>query len=212
MPTKDMRNDFQEDKTIIHGPTEDDIERYGDDFSEPDVEGGGPNNKRFWKLIVFLVILIMASSLIAPILIPVITTNNKINTVEPQKVKAFVTRIIDPRTIVVDIEGKSSTVRYIGIEAGDFNNQGYDIGIAANKYWILGKTVYLEADINNMDLQGRFLRYVWLGDSMINLALIGSGLARTDKKTKNIRYKNLFLQQENSARAKNLGLWSVPTY
>ena len=207
-----MRNDFQEDKPTIHGPTDDDIERYGGDSSEPYTTGDGPNNKRFWKLIVFLVILIMASSLILNVLIPILTTSNQTNITKSPKVKAFVTRIIDPRTIVVEIEGVSNTVRYIGVEASNFSNQGYDVGIAANKYWILSKTVFLEADNNDRDLQGRLLRYVWLGDAMINLALVGSGLAKTDKNTKNVRYKNLFFQQEKNARTKNLGLWSVPTY
>lgn len=122
-----------------------------------------------------------------------------------------VARVIDGDTI--EIEG-GERVRYIGIdtpETVDPRKTVQCFGVEAskkNKELVEGKTVRLEKDITDRDKYKRLLRYVWLGDTLVNLALVQDGFARSYSYPPDIKYQNKFVAAERQAREVKLGLWN----
>ena len=92
----------------------------------------------------------------------------------------LVTKVIDGDTI--EIEG-GQRVRYIGIdtrETVDPTKPFQCFGVEAsnkNKELVSGKRVRLEKDISETDKYGPLLRYVYVGDTFINLELDRNGYA-----------------------------------
>ena len=128
----------------------------------------------------------------------------------PQDESARVIRVIDGDTI--EIEG-GERVRYIGIdtpETVDPRKIVQCFGAEAsrkNKEIVLGKIVRLEKDITDRDKYGRMLRYVWLGETLINKTLVEKGFAYSYSYPPNIKYQNLFVEAEKKARESGSGLW-----
>lgn len=123
-----------------------------------------------------------------------------------------VTRVIDGDTI--EIEG-GERVRYIGIdtpETVDPRKTVQCFGVESskkNKELVEGKTVRLEKDITNRDKYNRLLRYVWLDDTLINLALVQDGFAHSYSYPPDIKYQDQFVTAERQAREAKLGLWNA---
>ena len=122
-----------------------------------------------------------------------------------------VARVIDGDTI--EIEG-GERVRYIGIdtpETVDPRKTVQCFGVEAskkNKELVEGKMVRLEKDITDRDKYNRLLRYVWLGDTLVNLALVQGGFAHSYSYPPDIKYQDKFVVAEKQAREAKLGLWS----
>lgn len=123
-----------------------------------------------------------------------------------------VTRVIDGDTI--EIEG-GERVRYIGIdtpETVDPRKIVQCFGVESskkNKELVEGKTVRLEKDITDRDKYHRLLRYVWLGDMLINLSLVQGGFAHSYSYPPDIKYQDQFVVAERQAREAKLGLWNA---
>lgn len=136
-------------------------------------------------------------------------------------VEVQVLRVIDGDTIEVSLNGRSYTVRYIGVdtpETVDPNRPAQPFGIEAsnkNKTLVAGKTVRLEKDVSETDRYGRLLRYVYVGNILVNAELVRLGYAQVATYPPDVKYQNLFLQLQSEAREANRGLWgldaSVPT-
>jgi endonuclease YncB( thermonuclease family) len=86
------------------------------------------------------------------------------------------------------------------------------------KKTILGKTVYLEGDVTDMDEQGNLLRYVWVdkiyADSKfesgtVNAELVKQGLARVNRYPPNTKYVTKLDILERAAKAGNTGYWGL---
>lgn len=126
--------------------------------------------------------------------------------------EAFVTQVIDGDTIV--IEG-GVRVRYIGIDTPELadpeNGTEYFALEAAekNRELVERKTVRLERDVQDTDRYGRLLRYVWVGDTMVNAELVRLGYAYSVSYPPNIKYQAMLLQLEREARDRGLGLWAT---
>lgn len=126
-----------------------------------------------------------------------------------------VVRVIDGDTIEVEINGKTESVRYIGIdtpETVDPRKPVQCFGVEAsnkNKELVGGKMVRLEKDITDRDKYGRLLRYVWLGDTLINQALTEQGFAKSYSYPPDIKYQDKFIEAEREAREDKLGLWTA---
>jgi hypothetical protein len=73
---------------------------------------------------------------------------------------------------------------------------------------VLGKEVYMEKDEEDRDRYGRLLRYVYIGDEMVNLIMLEEGLATVYILEPNDAYEKLFRNAEESAMGSRLGLWS----
>ncbi len=124
-----------------------------------------------------------------------------------------VIRVIDGDTI--EIEG-GERVRYIGIdtpETVDPRKPVQCFGVEAsrkNKELAEGKEIRLEKDITDKDKYGRLLRYVWIGESMINLELVKQGFASSYSYPPDIKHQDDFVKAEREARDAKRGLWGAP--
>jgi len=129
----------------------------------------------------------------------------------------FVTKVLDGDTIVLE---NGQKLRYIGIDTPELNHKKNKIECYAkeafeeNKKLVLGKRVYLQKDVSEKDRYNRLLRYVFLDEKMstdegsfVNLYLVKNGLAYAATFPPDVRYTNLFLQAQQEAREKKLGLW-----
>ncbi len=124
----------------------------------------------------------------------------------------LVTRVIDGDTI--EIEG-GETIRYIGIDTPETVHPEKPVeyfgkeASEKNRELVEGRIVRLEKDIQNKDAYGRLLRYVWLGDTMVNVELVRLGYAYSYSFPPNVTYQELILQAEQEARQNERGLWAA---
>lgn len=133
--------------------------------------------------------------------------------VRPGLTPAIVTRVVDGDTIWVEIEGDEFRLRYIGIDAPEtvdprrpvqcFGHEASE----RNRQLVEDKIVGLEKDISDADSFGRLLRYVWVEDSMINAALVEDGYALAFTYPPDVRYAELFVSLQVTARENGRGLW-----
>lgn len=123
-----------------------------------------------------------------------------------------VTRIIDGDTIKVEIDGQEFTVRYIGIDTPEFEDNGENcqakIAKKANQEIIANKLVRLEKDISETDKFNRFLRYVWVDDILINDYLVKKGYAQAISYPPDVKYQQQFLESQKQAKENNNGFWN----
>jgi len=129
-----------------------------------------------------------------------------------------VTEVIDGDTIRVSLQdGKSETVRYIGIDTPETHHPqkgveelGFEAG-KINSELVLNRRVRLETDVESRDRFGRLLAYVWLEDggepTMVNETLLRKGFAMIFTIPPNLRYTALFRKAFADARETREGLW-----
>jgi len=135
--------------------------------------------------------------------------------IQDDKAKGFVTflvtRVIDGDTIETE---NGSKIRYIGIDSPEINDPRKSIECFSqqaknyNQELVLNKRVRLEKDISKTDRYGRLLRYVYVGDDLINLKLVEQGFALSAGYPPDIKYQNKFLKAEQKARQEKRGLWA----
>jgi len=127
--------------------------------------------------------------------------------------EALVTRVIDGDTIEVEMNGATWHLRYIGIDAPEtgsghvpFEWLGAEATLV-NEALVGGRTVWLEKDVSETDRYDRLLRYVWVGDVLVNAELVRLGYARSIAYPPDLRYQGLLDQAQTQAREAGLGLW-----
>lgn len=127
------------------------------------------------------------------------------------------TWVTDGDTIEVRVGERKDKVRLVGIDTPEIHDERKlwrEAALAASRYVqseLKGKTVTLEPDTiqKNRDDYGRLLRYVYLDGRDLNLELVRLGYARVYHRF-NFRLKPEFLAAEKEAKAKKLGVWSLP--
>jgi micrococcal nuclease len=73
-----------------------------------------------------------------------------------------------------------------------------------------GATVYTLADVEPLDQYGRSLLFVWTADgTLVNYALVTSGMAESVFIGQNTRYDNEFEAAEGAARDAGAGVWGA---
>ena len=118
-------------------------------------------------------------------------------------------------TIEIELAGRLYKVSYIGVDAPEIDHptRGREFyGLRAfemNRRLVLGKAVYLEKDVSETDSSGHLLRYVYVGDAMVNAALVRDGYARVAPHPPDLKHAESFLQLERKAREVSRGLWRV---
>jgi micrococcal nuclease len=133
----------------------------------------------------------------------------------PERVQAQVVRVVDGDTIEVSIEGQTFTVRYIGIDTPETKHPDKPVepfgpeAAAKNEELVGGKVVELEKDVSETDRYGRLLRYVYVGDLMVNAELVRLGYAQASTYPPDVKYQDLFLQLQQEAREANRGFWGA---
>jgi micrococcal nuclease len=131
--------------------------------------------------------------------------------------EAVVSRVIDGDTIELT-DGRR--VRYIGVDTPETVDPRRAVACfgreasAENVRLVAGKTVRLEKDVSDTDKYQRLLRYVYVdlpsgaGEIFINEYLVRQGFARVATYPPDVKYAELFVKAEQTARRENLGLWS----
>ena len=124
---------------------------------------------------------------------------------------ATVVNVIDGDTIKIDT---GETVRYIGIDTPETVHPSKPVqcygkeASVKNQQLVEGKVVELEKDVSEKDQYGRLLRYIWIGDSLINEVLVRDGYAQSSSYPPDIKYQDRFIEAQRLARQEEKGLWS----
>ncbi len=121
---------------------------------------------------------------------------------------ARVIQVIDGDTIIV--EG-GYRVRYIGIDTPEVYPEVEAFGLEAwqaNRRLVEGNEVRLERDVSQTDKYGRLLRYVYVGDVLVNAELVRQGLARAEAYPPDTKYQDLLEEMEAEARVAGRGMWA----
>jgi endonuclease YncB( thermonuclease family) len=124
-----------------------------------------------------------------------------------------VTQVIDGDTIYVLLnDGRTVSVRYIGMDAPEedrpFSLESYN----ANSTMVDQKEVILVKDVSETDQYDRLLRYVIVGDNFVNLEMVRSGFASAETYPPDTACGDSILSAEKEARAAMIGLWiATPT-
>lgn len=73
--------------------------------------------------------------------------------------------------------------------------------------------VQLEFDVGERDKYDRLLAYVYLVDgTFVNAKLVEEGYAQVMTIPPNVKYQDVFLKLQTTARDQNKGLWSLDSY
>jgi len=118
---------------------------------------------------------------------------------------ARVVRVIDGDTIDVTINGTEYRVRYVGVNTPERDEVCYDDAVEANRELVEGRTVTLVIDTSDTDRYDRLLRYVYVGDSLVNEELVQTGYAEAVLYAPDDEFYNDFLALERDARQRNVG-------
>jgi micrococcal nuclease len=119
-----------------------------------------------------------------------------------------VLNVVDGDTIEVAINGQAYTLRYAGIDTPEQGDPFGPEAAAANRELLGGNSVYLEKDVSETDKYGRLLRYVWVGEVMVNAEMLRLGYAHASTQPPDERYHDLFLELEREAREAGRGFWA----
>lgn len=138
------------------------------------------------------------------------------NTPIPSRPEATVVRVIDGDTIEISYEGRTWTVRYIGIDTPDYGDPDSEIAMEANKALVEGQVVLIEQDVSITDQYGRLLLYIYLSDgTFVNDELVKRGFAIAKAYPPDVKYQELFTESQSEAMDAGVGMWassiSTPT-
>ena len=82
---------------------------------------------------------------------------------------------------------------------------------AATEVLLEGRSVRLVKDVEDEDSFGRRLRYVYIGQEMVNARLVVNGYASTLPYPPNVRHAALLSHLQRDARTRQRGLWDDGT-
>ncbi|MCL4299552.1 MAG: thermonuclease family protein [Anaerolineae bacterium] len=125
--------------------------------------------------------------------------------------EAQVINIVDGDTIDVLIDGTEFTVRYILVDTPETHQGVEPFGpeaTEANRQLVEGQIIRLEKDVSETDRYGRLLRYVYVGDLMVNEELLRLGMAQVATFPPDVKYVDRFLEVQRQAQAAGVGMWA----
>lgn len=129
---------------------------------------------------------------------------------DPQPQTARLVSVTDGDTITVEMDGQRYRVRYIGINAPEFDSDEQDLAQLAtdlNRQLVEGQTLTLYRDTSETDRFDRLLRYVFAGDVFINHELVLRGVARARDYPPDSACKDTLQEVELEARRNQVGIW-----
>ncbi|MFH1978446.1 MAG: thermonuclease family protein [Candidatus Aenigmatarchaeota archaeon] len=118
---------------------------------------------------------------------------------------AVIDRVIDGDTVELENGDK---VRLLGIDTPEKGQLFYGEATRWLEERVLNKEVWLEPGKENKDKYDRFLRYIFVGSTFINLELVKTGYA-TSYIFEEDQYSEVIREAEQEARRDGLGLWGV---
>ncbi len=139
-------------------------------------------------------------------------------TMSAERTKATVVRLVDGDTVQVKVDGKTETIRLIGMDAPESVDPKKTVqcfGVEASnkaKELLSDKDILLEADVTqgDQDTYHRRLRYIFLPDGTnFSEVMIAGGFAREyDYYGKPYKYRDEFKQAQIEAKSNKNGLWA----
>lgn len=116
--------------------------------------------------------------------------------------------VIDGDTIKI---ANGTFIRYIGIDCPEYGEPLYFEAKKVNAKLISSGKLRFEADINDQDVHGRLLRYVFVNGNFINYELVRLGYALVYKPGMfpETRYTALLILAANEAYKNRRGLWNL---
>ena len=120
-----------------------------------------------------------------------------------------VTEVIDGDTFRTQT---GYTVRLLGINAPEINDPGGDIAKNILSLLIMDKDVRLEIDVTDQDDYGRLLRYVYVGDALVNVEMVRMGYAELRFYPPDTLHYQDMREVEKVAIRNRQGLWSFPVF
>lgn len=118
----------------------------------------------------------------------------------------IVTKVIDGDTVVV--EG-GWHVRLLEMDADETGYPCYQPAKTRLEDLVLGKQIILEKDISDVDQYGRCLRYIFVGNTNIDVQLVKEGLAVARFYKPDLKYKTEITEAEQQAQQNKTGCkWS----
>jgi endonuclease YncB( thermonuclease family) len=126
----------------------------------------------------------------------------------------MVVNVVDGDTIMVllDQDGKTYTVRYIGMDTPENTSQVEYFGpeaTAKNIELVYGKAVMLIKDVSETDRYNRLLRYVLVDDIFVNFELVAQGYANTASYPPDTSCISTFRLAEQEAMVAGYGFWAL---
>ena len=118
---------------------------------------------------------------------------------------AQVTRVIDGDTIDVLIDGKTARIRYVQINTPERDQPCFQESTQANAELVAGKTVRLVPGKRLIDPFDRLLRFVYVGDIMVERVLVEEGFAEVVLYPPNDAHYEEFVRLEAEAAAAGRG-------
>jgi endonuclease YncB( thermonuclease family) len=123
----------------------------------------------------------------------------------PTGEQGVVVNVIDGDTIDVRLSSGEARVRYVGVNTPERDEPCYSEARRANADLVQGQTVTLVRDTSDTDRFGRLLRYVYVGEVLVNARLIEQGFAEVVSYPPDTARFNEFRQLEDQARAARRG-------
>jgi endonuclease YncB( thermonuclease family) len=121
---------------------------------------------------------------------------------------ATLVRVVDGDTIEVSVDGRTATVRYIGVNTPERGQPYYQEATDANRRLLGDGRLLLYKDVSETDRYGRLLRYVVAGDRFVNLELVKAGYAQAATYPPDVACSQAFVAAEREARSAQVGLWA----
>ena len=112
---------------------------------------------------------------------------------------ARVTRVIDGDTIEVLLNGKPERIRYLQLNTPERDEPCFAESTRANEDLVAGKTVRLVADTELVDRYDRLLRFIYVGEVLVNRVLVEQGYAEVVLYPPNDMHYEEFKQLETEA-------------
>ena len=156
----------------------------------------------------------MKKFLIGLLIIVSLSSCDKLIQTENQNNLYEVVRVVDGDTVILNIDGKKTRVRLIGIDTPESvamdESRNVKQGKTASEYTkqlLENKKVRLEYDDEKQDVYDRKLGYLFLDDEFINEKLLKEGMAKLYTKTTNQKYSERLKKAEQYARDNKKGFW-----
>ncbi len=137
-------------------------------------------------------------------------------------VEAKVSGHVDGEKIKVKIGGEEEEVRFIGVDAPEPKNEddlpecyAEESTKRLKTMLPVGRTVYLERDVEDRDRRDRLWRYVWFPGKddgkprLANEIILREGFAIAQDEEKNTKHEDRLAKAEKAAKDKDAGLWGA---
>ncbi len=115
----------------------------------------------------------------APVALPPVSATVVVSTLLPSDAQsATLVSVLEGDVIEVDVGGVRELVRYLGIDAPDAGQPGFETAASFNRSAVAGQELLLQREQTDRDAQNRLLRHVYVVDRSLSTAFNGAYAGR----------------------------------